>query len=91
MFGCTYSDEEVKKAFGEYGTIIEYRRPVNLAKRKPSAFAFIRYKDEQSFIAAQAAMNGRIMWDVELIVGDGDKQDSYFTQDTGKNVCYVRI
>ena len=77
-------DEEVKEVFSDYGDIIEYRRPVNLAKRRPSAFAFIRYNNEQSFIAAQAAMSGRMMWGVELQAGDGDKQDSFFTQDTGK-------
>lgn len=76
-------DEEVKEVFSDYGNIIEYRRPVNLAKRRPSAFAFIRYDNEQSFIAAQAAMSGRMMWGVELQTGDGDKQDSFFTQDTG--------
>ncbi len=63
---------------------MEIKRPRNLAKRKPSQFAFVVYDNPESVKEAIAQMHGKGIWDTEITVGDGDFQDSYFTQDTGR-------
>ncbi len=77
------SDNQIKLEFAAFGDIVEIRRPQNLAKRKPSQFAFIFYSSPQSVQAAIHAMDGKEVWETHITAGDGDVQDSYFTQDTG--------
>lgn len=78
------SDDQIRQEFSPFGQIIEIRRPQNLAKKKPSQFAFVYYDSSEAIQAAILAMDGKELWDTHITAGDGDIQDSYFTQDTGK-------
>jgi RNA recognition motif-containing protein len=79
----SFRDEEVKEVFKEFGEIIEYRRSMNLARHKPSPFAFIRYPDEHSAWRAIEEHDNKYLWTNKISVTEGNKQQSYFTQDTG--------
>jgi RNA recognition motif-containing protein len=78
------SDDQIHKEFCPFGEIVDFRRPHNLAKRKPSQFAFIYYGSAEAVQAAIDSMDGKELWETRITVGDGDVQDSYFTQDTGR-------
>jgi RNA recognition motif-containing protein len=56
---------------------------VNKAKNVPTAFAFIRYDNDQSALRAIEENDGIYLWDNRIVVGEANKQQSYFTQDTG--------
>jgi RNA recognition motif-containing protein len=77
------SDGQIKEEFQAFGNILELRRPRNHGSKKPTQFAFIVYDSEDAATAAIFAMDGKDIWDSRLSAGDGDTQDSYFTQDTG--------
>lgn len=75
-------DEDVKKEFEAFGTIAHYSRPMDLSKRLPSSYAFIKYRDQQSANDAVTALNGMWIWDTELHV-DEATQPCYFSNNTG--------
>jgi hypothetical protein len=75
--------ETVLKRFAEYGEIVNHYRPMDFTKRRPSPFAFIRFRNEEDARAAIMEMDGATFGDNAVVVTDGNSQDSYFTQDTG--------
>jgi RNA recognition motif-containing protein len=68
----------------EFGTIGDFYRPTNLHKLKPSPYAFVRYYYQEDADNAKNYMHGKQYGDRIISVFDANKQDSYFTQDTGK-------
>lgn len=56
---------------------------MNLSKHQPAAFAFIRYDDEHSSWRAIEEYDNTYLWENRISVQDANKQNSYFTQDTG--------
>ena len=81
-----YRDEQIIEVFEQFGEVIEFRRPTNLGKHLPSPFVFIRYLDEQSIWMAIEEMDCKYLWDVKIHVGEANKQNSFFTQDTGSRL-----
>lgn len=54
-----------------------------MSRHEPSSFAFIRYEDEHCTWQAIEEYDGNYLWDTRLSVQEANKQNSYFTQDTG--------
>lgn len=58
---------------------------MNLSKKRPTSYAFIQYNNLDSVELAISEMNFVYIWGAKLSVSDGSKQESFFTQDTGKS------
>ncbi len=56
---------------------------MDFTKRRPSPFAFIRYRTEEDANAAMMGLNGKTFGINQLVITDGNVQDSFFTLDTG--------
>lgn len=69
--------------FKQFGEVGDFYRPMNLSKKKPTPFAFIRYFRKDDAEEAKEAMNGRLYAYKRITVHDANAQDSFFTQDTG--------
>lgn len=73
--------------FQQFGKIVDFKRPTNLGKHRPSQFAFIRYERDEDGQRAIEEMDYRVLWESRIQVTDGNKQNSYFTQDTGQLIA----
>lgn len=81
-------DEVLLDDLRVFGTIGDFYRPTNLHKLKPSPYAFVRYYYQEDADNAKKFMNGKQYGDRILSVFDANKQDSYFTQDTGDFLAF---
>lgn len=66
-----------------FGAIGDFYRPTNLYKHKPSPYAFVRYFRQEDADNAVACMDGKEYGEYEIRVFEANKQNSFFTQDTG--------
>lgn len=79
------SNDEIAQEFEVFGKIIEIKRPINLGKHVPSKFAFIKYESSEDGYRVIEEMDYRLVWEKRIRVSDGNKQQSFFTQDTGQH------